>query len=74
MQHIDKTQVSFRQSLKREEVEKIIYMIQHITVPYKEVVEEVVETRKKRRAKAESWIMKARGRLPAKHGGGTSEK
>ncbi len=66
MQHTDKTEASFRQSLNRGEVEKIICMIQNITVPYKEVVEIRKTKQEARRAKAESLITKARGRLPAK--------
>ena len=62
MRRIGPVETSVRQSIPRKEVETVIYMIQHVTVPY----ETYVEDRIKRRAQAENLLVKARGRLPTR--------
>jgi len=51
-----------RQSLPREQAESIIFMLQHVTVPYNEKVKQ----RQNRRGKAKRILDKVKGRLPAR--------
>jgi hypothetical protein len=65
MRQVGPVESSPRQSLPKPEVERIIYRIQHVTVPYANVV----ESKNNRRDKAKSLfdrIKDFRGRFPAK--------
>jgi hypothetical protein len=65
MQQINPVETLARQSISREKVETVIYMIQHVTVPY----QQNIEGKRKRRARAEDLVARATGRLPARGGG-----
>jgi hypothetical protein len=64
MRRVSPVETSARQSIPRKEVEKVIYMIQHVTVPYREKV----EGRKERREKVAGLFTRIRGRFPVREG------